>query len=388
MIEKVLMVIPCFNHGETLPEVVDKALAAGWNVLVVDDGSATPVAGLPCRVQRHPKNLGKGAAILTGARIAQEEGFDAILTMDADGQLDPGEAGALLEAAAHNPRAIVIGDRRMDGEHVPGSSRFGRAFSNFWVRMECGRDLPDTQSGFRLYPVEILLDLSFRRRRYDFEVEVLVRAAWAGFPIVSVPVSAHYPPPAERRSHFRAFMDNWRLTRLHTRLITRALNPWPHKRLIHKPPPPPRDFSWWNPISLFRRLMRENATPMQLAVAVWMGFFLGALPLIAVHTITIIYVTHKLHLNKVAAVAASQFCMPPVVPFLCIELGYRFRHGAWLTDGSLERVLLEAPERLFEWFLGSLVLGPLLGILGGAATYWGVRRLRARRELAAQPAGD
>lgn len=90
----------------------------------------------------------------------------------------------------------------------------------------------------------------------------------------------------------------------------------------------------------------------------------------------IIYLGFRLHLNKVAAVAASQFCMPPVVPALCIEVGHYIQTGQWLTDLSWERWFLEVHYRLWDWFLGSLVVGPLLGFLGGGCIYLAARRFQ------------
>src|SRR5208283_2127680 len=115
---------------------------------------------------------------------------------------------------------VVVGVRDMSGPQVPGASRFGRSFSNFWVRLECGRDLVDTQSGFRLYPTDLVAGGRFLTRRYTFEVEVLVRAAWADLPILCVPVAVHYPPGKERVSHFRPFRDSARLAGLHICLVT------------------------------------------------------------------------------------------------------------------------------------------------------------------------
>jgi uncharacterized protein (DUF2062 family) len=381
----ILLLIPLYNHGATVRTVVEKGLAAGWPVLVVDDGSTDDgldrVSDLACATMRFEINRGKGAAILAGARWAAGHGYQMIVTVDADDQLDPGETRFLVEAAAGKEQALVIGARRMDRRNAPGSSLFGRRFSNFWVRLECGRDLPDTQSGFRLYPVRELLQLATGCRRYDFEVEVLTRAAWAGLPILSVPVSVRYPSGTERVSHFHQFKDNLRLTCLHTRLVLRALWPWPHRRLVNRKPEQAaaerrRKLSLLHPVNFLKALCREHTSAMQLAVAAWMGVFLGALPLLACHTVAIIYVSHRLHLNKLTAVTASQLCMPPVVPVLCIQLGYFLRRGNWLTEFTWETLVLQAPLRLWEWLLGSLFLGPLLGLLTGGVVYLAVSKLR------------
>ncbi len=379
---KTIMVIPVYNHGDTLRRVVEAAMNSGWPVLVVDDGSTDggleQLTGLGCEIIRLAANQGKGAAMLAGAKWALAQGYAAMITVDADGQLDPSEAHLLAVKAVESWPCLVIGNRKMDPEKTPGASRFGRAFSNFWVRMETGLDLPDTQSGFRLYPLAQLLAQSFRCTRYDFEIESLVRLAWSGVKVAAVPVSVYYPPPDERQSHFHQFKDNFRLTMLHTRLVLRALSPMPHKGRKRQARPK-INVSVFHPVRLLKTLCLEHSTSFQLAVAVWMGIFLGALPLLFVHTVTIIYVAHKLHLNKAAAVAASQLCMPPVVPVLCIQAGYFLRKGEFLLDISWDIAVVQLHERLWEWFLGSLVLGPIFGFLGALISYFGIKRLRGSR---------
>ena len=366
--------------------MVQAALATELDVLVVDDGSTDDglqgIAGLPCECLRLPINKGKGVAILAGAREAKRRGFDAILTLDADGQHDPSEAGLIInEAESGRWPAIIIGSRQMVQETVPGASRFGRAFSNFWVRLECGFELSDTQSGMRLYPVSELLSLKLVRSRYDFEIEALVKAAWGGVDVRSVDVSVHYPPADERISHFHKLKDNWRLTKLHTVFVIRRLIPWPHHRLVEHGKSSRKRLEIKNPWLTLKILCGEHASPFWLATAVWLGLFMGALPLIACHTVAIIYVAHRFHLNKVAAVAASQFCAPPVVPVLCIETGYFLQTRQLILDLSWETWLLEVHHRLWDWFLGSLVVGPLLGLFGGVAMYWGAKAAGKARQI-------
>lgn len=378
---KTLLVIPVYNHGSSLHQVTRKAIETGLSVLVVDDGSTdggtAGLEDLDCQLVHLPENQGKGAAILAGATIASELGFEAILTLDADGQHNPGEAPLLIEEAIQGAwPAIIIGAREMVQETVPGSSHFGRAFSNFWVRIECGAELSDTQSGMRLYPVREILALKLSRSRYDFEIEVLVKAVWAGLDVRSRQVSVHYPPGNERISHFNKLVDNWRLTKLHSSLFLRRLLPLPHRRLAGTEDKSGRPVVVKNPIQTLKKLCLENIAPFWLAAAVWLGIFLGALPLLACHTLIIIYVAHRLHLNIIAAVAASQFCMPPVVPVLCIEVGYFLRHRAFIYDLSWERWLLEVHHRLFDWLLGSLLVGPVLGCIGGLLVYWLAGRMQ------------
>lgn len=391
---KILLIIPLFNHGNTIRSVVKKALAAGWPVLVVDDGSSDGggklLSDLDCQVIRLDCNQGKGAAILAGAEFASGQGFEAIITVDADGQLDPAEAEKLAAATADQWPAIIVGTRQMNKDNAPGASLFGRAFSNFWIRLECGRELPDTQSGYRLYPIKELLALKTNCRRYDFEVEILTRSAWGGLPILSVEVAVHYPAANERESHFHQLKDNFRLTCLHARLVSRALLPWPHQRLLTKAPEKiiaerQERLSLLHPVRFVKRLCLEHNSALQLASAAWMGIFLGALPLIACHTVAILYVCHRLHLNKLTAVTASQLCMPPLVPILCIQIGYFMRNGSLLLELNWDTMVIQIHQRLWEWLLGSLILGPILGLLVGGLLYFSITKLRTNQLAAGEP---
>jgi len=362
----VLVVIPVFNHGATLAEVVRRALTVHPDVLVVDDGStdggAQQLAGLPVEIARHPTNLGKGTAILTAARRAAALGMTHILTLDADGQHNPEDIAHFLPAIAENPLAIVVGKRRFEGSGVPASSRFGRAFSNFWLRVQTGRTVGDTQSGFRAYPVAVLGQLPLREKRFSFEVEVLVKAAWAGIELKDIEVGVNYPPAEERISHFHPLFDNLRLALLNTRLTMRSLIPWPHREFGVRRG---GEVSLLHPHRSIRTLLQENATPGRLAMAGAAGVFLGALPLIGCHTLAILVVAGYFRLSRVAALATSQLCIPPIVPGICVEAGYFLRHGKFLTEASIDTLGYQAAERVYEWLLGSLIVGPLLAAAVG-----------------------
>jgi glycosyltransferase involved in cell wall biosynthesis len=218
------VVIPVYNHARNIESVARRALKLGFPVVVVDDGSTDETADIVRRVpglhrRRHAVNTGKGAALLTGFEAAAAFA-DWAITLDADGQHRPEDAGRLVAAALDGPRAIVVGQRQgMADRHVPWTSRFGRGFSNFWVRAAGGGTRTDSQSGFRIYPLPEVFGLNVKARRFQFEVEVLAKAGWHGLPVKEVPVSVDYHPGAPRISHFRPFIDFCRNSATFSRLI-------------------------------------------------------------------------------------------------------------------------------------------------------------------------
>jgi glycosyltransferase involved in cell wall biosynthesis len=370
--DRVWCAVPVFNNRETVRTVVAECRTVLPRVVVVDDGSTdadvgTLLRGLDVTVLRHETNRGKGAAIRTAARFVEEQGGRFVITIDADGQHAAGDITRFLPLLASDDPVLVIGSRDFNTGNVPGSSRFGRAFGNFWLRVESGVRIGDCQSGFRAYPVRELNRIRCRGARYDFEAEVLARAAWAGIPIREVGISVHYPRPGERMSSFKPFLDNLRLTHTHALLVLRRLLPMPHRRLGGE-----RMRTDWSlllrPREFFRTLVRQNATPGGLALAAGVGTFIAALP-IPFHTGAILYAANRLRLNLLMALNIQHLCMPPFVPALCIEVGFYFRTGRWLTDISVETVFGQFKDRLLEWFLGSLVVAPLLAVLTGLLIY-------------------
>ncbi|WP_121627302.1 glycosyltransferase family 2 protein [Poseidonibacter antarcticus] len=214
---KTCIVIPVYN-SPFLFDVINDLLTFDYKIIVVDDGSDSKIEinDLDITLVTHKINMGKGEAILTGAKKAKELGFEYFVTMDADKQHLSSEISKLTNA--YEEESIVIGNRNFDNENVPDSSKFGRKFSNFWVNLETGRKFGDTQSGFRIYPVSIL-ELKTSNRRFDFEIEVLVLHCYKKRKTIDVDVECYYPPENERISHFDKVKDNIRLSLVHSKLM-------------------------------------------------------------------------------------------------------------------------------------------------------------------------
>ncbi len=231
------IVIPLYNHGATIAATVDRLRPYGLPIYIVDDGSDTATqATLRALYQRHPElrglrlaqNGGKGAAVMAGLRAAHADGHRHALQIDADGQHDCADVPAFLAAAAQAPQAVICGMPRYDAS-APKSRLYGRWVTGFWVRVETlSFSIGDAMLGFRLYPLAATVRLIDRVRiptRMDFDIEILVRLAWDGVPVLNVPTRVIYP--AGGLSHFDVWRDNLRISWMHTRLTTRMLLTFP-----------------------------------------------------------------------------------------------------------------------------------------------------------------
>jgi glycosyltransferase involved in cell wall biosynthesis len=219
----VAALVPGYNAAASVADVVRGMLALLPLVLVVDDGSRDGTADVAraagAEVVRHPQNRGKGAALVTGLAHLGTKGMTHALTLDADGQHLPSEVPKLLAAAREQPRALVIGVRQKEGHEIRGINLIGNWVADRLMTLIAGTALPDTQSGFRVYPIAVTLALGARGSRFDFETEVLLRAARAGIALAGVPVAVHYPPVTERVSHYRPWVDTARIVRTVGRIV-------------------------------------------------------------------------------------------------------------------------------------------------------------------------
>lgn len=209
------VVIPCHNAGPRLAPVVAGALAGAEKVIVVDDGctdaSMTGVAESGAEVLVFAENRGKGHALLAGiGRALEHPGTRVVCTMDADGQHDPAELPGLVAAFDAAGAELLIGRRTFDAGSVPWRSRFGNRCTAAVTRLLLGRDLPDTQCGYRLMSRGFAeaLAVNVSGGRYETEMEMIVFAVRAGHALASAPVRTLYEP-GNRSSHFRKVRDSW-----------------------------------------------------------------------------------------------------------------------------------------------------------------------------------
>lgn len=193
---KTCVLIPCYHEAERIAEVVRKCRRHVPSVLVVDDGSGDKTAEVArqagAQVLVHPVNQGKGVALNTGFDWAVANDFDAVITLDGDGQHDPAEIPRFLEAAADPHVHVVIGSRMTDVTTMPRIRRWTNRTTSRWVSRLGHIDVKDSQSGYRLIKTEVLRKVHVRSRRYDAESEILIKAGRAGFKVIEIPISTIY----------------------------------------------------------------------------------------------------------------------------------------------------------------------------------------------------
>jgi len=244
---KTCVIIPVYNSEKHISDVLRSVLQHAKDVIVVNDGSTDGTldvlrhsresGNLPKQQEiagqarndgafelvSYAKNRGKGYALQQGFRRALELGFTHAITMDADGQHLATDIAMLVQASENQPNALIVGARKFDNPNMPQGNVFANNFSNFWFMVQTGKKLPDTQTGFRIYPLQKIGKMRLFTNRYEAELEMLVRSAWRNIPIISQPINVYYPPINERLSHFRGGKDFFRISVLNTILCFAAV---------------------------------------------------------------------------------------------------------------------------------------------------------------------
>jgi glycosyltransferase involved in cell wall biosynthesis len=241
--ERICVIVPTYNNERTIVDVLQRIRVYTHNIIVVNDGSAPATmetitaafdaSELPDIVDYTP-NRGKGYALMQGFRRALELGYRYAVTIDSDGQHYPEDIPLLLECFQRHKGALIVGSRNLTADNMPSKNTFANKFSNFWFHLQTGIPLEDTQSGYRLYPLETINLRWPITPRYEAELELLVFSAWRGVPVISTPVRVYYPPEGERVSHFRPFWDFFRISVLNSILTFGALLYYLPVKLLRK----------------------------------------------------------------------------------------------------------------------------------------------------------
>jgi glycosyltransferase involved in cell wall biosynthesis len=225
-----VVLIPVYDHEYAIGTVVSAVLRHGVPCMLVDDGSSAACADVLDRLAadspeqvmlvRHATNRGKGAAVLTGFAQAATRGYSHVLQIDADGQHNTGDIPMFLAAAAAHPRSVVCGYPIYD-DSVPTIRLYARYLTHVWVWINTlSLQIRDSMCGFRVYPVAPVIALAARQKigeRMNFDTDILVRLFWDGLDVINLPTRVSYP--SDGVSHFRVWLDNVLITRMHTVLF-------------------------------------------------------------------------------------------------------------------------------------------------------------------------
>ena len=361
---KCCVLIPTYNNEKTLARVIDGVLERCDDVLIVNDGATdnTPqiIAEYTDRVEvlTHPENKGKGMALRNGFKKCIELGYDYVITIDSDGQHFPENLEDFLDESIAHPDALIMGARNMDQESVPGKSSFGNKFSNFWFWVETGLKLPDTQTGYRLYPLNAVKTKKYFTTKFELEIEVIVKMAWKFVPFRSIPIKVLYDPD-ERVSHFRPFQDFTRISFLNAWLVTLTIFWYLHVRIIRK--------IWKKGIwaSFKEALSNNNESNLKKATAVGFGVFMGIVPIWGFQMLVAAAIAKLLRLNVIITLVASNISIPPMIPvllFMSYWVGGIFLNDSialtWNSGLGLEDIYMN----LKQYIIGSIIFATMAGI--------------------------
>ena len=370
----VCVIAPTYNNAGTLHAVLCDVLHYTDRIIVVNDGSTDETNQVLAQFTNittlsYSINKGKGNALRAGFAQAVKQGYDYAITIDTDGQHFASDLLFFLEKLRTEKQAIIIGARNLHQENMPGKNTFANKFSNFWFYVDTGIKAPDTQSGYRLYPLYLMKDMHFFGSKYEFEVEVLVRCAWKGIKICWIPINIYYPPPEKRISHFRPGPDFSRISVLNTILFLIAV-------LYIKP----RDFiihiSRLQNIkeSLRKHLYNKEESNTKKAMSIGFGVFMGIVPIWGFQMAVALILAALFRLNKALTIIASNISIPPMIPlivFLSFLLG-RFWVGSNAVYMIFSRhITAEAVKLNIEQYVyGSITLAVIAGVIAYVVTFF------------------
>ena len=366
---KVCVIVPTYNNEKTLKRVLDSVLSFTSNIIIVNDGStdttATILNDYSQLVQiHHDKNSGKGVALRNGFKKAMELNYNYAITIDSDGQHYASDIPTFIAAIEKEPNSLLIGSRNMTQDDVPKKSSFGNKFSNFWFWFETGIKLEDTQSGYRLYPLQ-LIPKKYFTTKFELEIEIIVRSAWKGISVKNIPIQVLYDP-TERVSHFRPFQDFTRISILNTVLVLITL-------FYIKP----RDFFLSFKQKGIKQFFLENIlhsddSNAKKAQSIALGVFIGISPFWGFQTLILLALATVLRLNKVIAFASSNISFAPFIPFVIyasLKVGSYFvaTSTPFIFDKSITLAVIQ--NHLQQYLIGSFVLATICAVFFGSLGY-------------------
>lgn len=221
---RVCVLIPSYNESKTISLLVKALKSKGLDIVVVDDGSVDQTQEIAKQsgayVLRNEKNRGKGASLKEGFRYVLGKDYDAVITMDGDGQHSPEDIPGFLNAASDPGVDMVVGNRMSSMENMPPLRWLTNRFMSWLISLICREDIPDSQCGFRLIKRDVLKELKPISANYEIESETLIEAHHKGFKIKFIPIQTIY---ARQVSQINPVVDTIRFLRYILRILCPSL---------------------------------------------------------------------------------------------------------------------------------------------------------------------
>lgn len=352
------IIMATYNNCNTLQRVIDGVLkmGKGYQLIVVNDGSTDQTAEILNSYQdqiiiiTNSINQGKGISLRKAFKKAIEMEFENAISIDSDGQHYPEDIPLFIKTAVKHPGALIMGSRNMEQEGVPGKSSFGNKFSNFWFKVETGLTLPDTQTGFRLYPLEPISKMNLFTTKFETEIEVIVKLAWKKVEIIPISINVLYDAE-ERVSHFRPFRDFARISILNTYLVALTLLYYLPKRALN---------------AIKREAIKSDESNIRKSLSIGFGVFMGIFPIWGFQLLVGIPLAFFFKLNKVLFIASANISIPPMIPFIIFSsylIGSPFvENHTQIT--SLNSLTLESINLNFiQYVIGAVILAVTAGLI-------------------------
>ena len=361
--------MPTYNNQQSLELVVLDLMGYTNNILIVNDGSTDNtkkiLEGFPSlKILHFQENKGKGTALKQGFKVAGKLGYEYAITIDSDGQHYPDDLDIFLSELENrnpnDPEILLVGDRNMAQYGIPGKSSKGNNFSNFWYLVVTGNQLHDTQSGYRLYPLKAVNSIKLYTKKFEFEIEVIVKATWRKIDVRNIPIKVFYQEE-NRVSHFRPFMDITRIVIVYMWFVLVSFF-YIHPRNKY------RDFKekgfkrFWN-----EDILKSQESAHKKAAAIALGVFVGISPFWGLHTMLVFLLAAVFKLNKIIAFLFSNISIPPLIPVIIYA---SYQAGSLMTGNGFSWELSLADfdssskvfQGLWQYVLGSFALAGIVAL--------------------------
>jgi glycosyltransferase involved in cell wall biosynthesis len=358
------VLIPTYNNDQTLKDVVLRVQSITNDIIIINDGSTDKTSEILASFKNitlinHETNFGKGKALSSGFEEAINQGYKYAISIDSDGQHYPEDIPLFLERMNQIPNHLLIGARQLKEAGQPGKNSFANKISNFWFTVETGLNLPDTQSGFRMYPLNKIKNLNLKTAHYDYELEILVKSFWKGIKIESVPIRVYYPPQGERVSHFKPIKDFARISLLNVRLVLLAL-------FYYRPLIALRSLSPKNIRKTFKTAFNNpKESILHKCNSVALGIFFGIVPIWGYQLLLAVLVAYALKLNKTIVILTAQISFPPMIPiilFLSIKTGEIFTGEK--SNFSFSNITKDiVTQNLTVYIVGACILAVIASVM-------------------------